>query len=62
MSDQDSPTFLQVRCDDEFKRSVRVAAAKSDKSMSEWVRNQIRNVLTDESAGEAETESGTADT
>ncbi|WP_083902760.1 ribbon-helix-helix protein, CopG family [Natrinema versiforme] len=38
----DSYTFLQIRCESDFKENLRVAAAQSGKSMSEFVRETLQ--------------------
>jgi len=42
----DSHTWLQLRCDPEFKENVRIAAAQSGKSMSEFVRDTLQRTWT----------------
>lgn len=39
---QENTEVMNFKCDPEFKRNVRVSAAQSGKSMSEWIREELR--------------------
>lgn len=52
---------ISVKMDAELKRKVRVAAAKSDESMSDWVREAIEEKLERESGNRSRVEPVLAD-
>ena len=38
---EDNDEFIHVRCSEEFKRRINIAAAATDRNLSEYVREEL---------------------
>jgi len=45
---EDGDEYIHVRCSEEFKRRINIAAAATDRNLSEYVREELDGVVVDD--------------